>query len=239
MAIILKDLNRLDHPSVQSVIEIAEKIINENKVLDATLLYNRAKKQLKIPRKGLLNIIQMLINRKILVEGSKYTKESVLSNRNRTNIYNFIKTYLGAHFSLIRKNAFCDSEDNIGSPGQLIWHLKMLLKFNYIKKVKIQNKSIFVPIETDEEIGIFFFLLRDDLNKKIIDLLIKQDTIKRSEVHKHLNEKREKIYYRINVLIDYEIISLIEGHNIELCLNPKKKGHIIDILNNISKLNKI
>ena len=58
MAIIVKDLNRRDHPSVQGVIKIAEKIIHENKVLDATLLYNRAKKQLKIPRKGLLTIIQ-------------------------------------------------------------------------------------------------------------------------------------------------------------------------------------
>ena len=233
MAIILKDLNRLDHPSVQSVIEIAENIIHENKVLDATLLYNRAKKQLKIPRKGLLSIIQMLINRKILVEGSKYTKESVLSNRNRAKIYNFIKTHLGAHFSLIRKNAFYDNVGNIGSPGQLIWHLEMLLKFNYIKKVKIQNKTIFIPIETDEEFGILYYLLKDDLNKKIIDLLIKQDKIKRLEVHKHINEKRENIYYRINVLIDYDIISLIEEESNEIYLNPKNKDIIVKVLNKL------
>ena len=109
----------------------------------------------------------------------------------------------------------------------------MLLKFNYIKKVKIQNKTIFVPIEIDKEFGILYFLLRDDLNKNIIDLLIKQDTIKRSEVHKHLNEKRENIYYRINVLIDYDIISLIEEESNEIYLNPKNKDIIVKVLNKL------
>lgn len=239
MAIILKDLNKLDHPSIQGVIKIANRIIQENRVIDITLLYNRAKKQLKIPRKGLLSIIQMLINRKILVEGSKYTKRNVLSNQNRNRIYNFIKIYLGAHFSLIRKHAFCHSEGNLGSPGQLIWHLEMLLRFNYIKKIRIRNKTIFIPIELDEESGIMYYLLRDGLNKEIIELLIKQDTIKSSEIHKHLNKKRQKIYYRINYLIEYNIISLKEEHPRKIYLNPSKKERVIDILNNISKLNKI
>ena len=77
MAITLKGSNGLAHPSVQSVIEIAEEIISENKILDATLLYITAKRRLKIPRQGLLSIIRMLINRKILVEGSKFTKKSL------------------------------------------------------------------------------------------------------------------------------------------------------------------
>ena len=42
----------LEHPSVKQVIEIAEEILNENKILNIDSLFYRAKKRLKIPRKG-------------------------------------------------------------------------------------------------------------------------------------------------------------------------------------------
>ena len=236
MTIILKGPYGLEHPSVKSVIEIAEEILDQNKFLNTDLLYNKAKRRLKLPRKGLLTIIQLLLNKKILVEGSKFTKESVLSNPFRKNIYNFVKTHLGAHFSIIRKEIFSDLEGKIGSAGQLIWHLEMLLKFNYIKPVKFKKYTIFIPIEMDEEIGIIFFLLRDDINKKIVNLLIEQDTIKKSDVHKLINEKRENIYYRINDLMNYNIISLIEEEGKELCLNPDKKELIVQIFKKMSHL---
>ncbi|NHJ25720.1 MAG: hypothetical protein EAX89_14145, partial [Candidatus Lokiarchaeota archaeon] len=69
---IIKASEVLENPSFQGVLEIAKEIINQNKVLNTEMLYNIAKKKLNIPRKGLLSIIQTLLNRKILVEGSKY-----------------------------------------------------------------------------------------------------------------------------------------------------------------------
>ena len=71
----------LEHPSVKQVLEIAKEIIDQNKVLNVELLYNIAKKRLGIPRRGLSSIIQALLNRKILVEGSKYTRDTVMQNR--------------------------------------------------------------------------------------------------------------------------------------------------------------
>ncbi len=56
-----------DHPSVKMVLEIAEELMRRNKVLNIENLYNLAKKRLKIPRNGLLSIIQYLINKKILI----------------------------------------------------------------------------------------------------------------------------------------------------------------------------
>lgn len=67
----------LEHPSVKQVIEIAEEILNENKILNIDSLYYRAKKRLKIPRKGLNAIIQFLINNKILVNRSKFTRRTL------------------------------------------------------------------------------------------------------------------------------------------------------------------
>jgi len=192
-------------------------------VLDTELLYTLAKRRLKFPRKG-------LINKKVLVEGSKYTRDEVLNNRYRFNLYRFLTSYLGTHFSSIRKQIITDNSGTLGSSGQLIWHLEMLIKFNYVKKIKIKNYTVFLPYEIDDEIGLLHFVLRDKIYLKIIQLLISNEKLKKSEVHKLVDEKRETIYYRINNLIDFKIITL-SGEKNSLSLNSRKKDDIISIIN--------
>jgi len=229
---------KLENPSLQNVLKIAEEILSKKKMLNVEYLYKISKKRLKLPHQGLSSIIQYLLNQKILVPGSRYTKKSVLLNPYRKRIYTLIKTQLGVHFSVIRKKVFSNRESNIGSSGQLIWHLEMLLKFNYIKKVKIKNYTIFLPKEVDEELGLYYFYLREKINNRIIKFLIKVNSAKKSDIYKALNEERVNVYYRINNLIDNDIISLKEGNNKEICVNPAKREYIAKILKNISK-NKI
>ncbi|MFX1269573.1 MAG: hypothetical protein ACFFAK_16555, partial [Promethearchaeota archaeon] len=100
----------LGHPSVQQVLEIAEELVRENRVLNTRIIYNRAKHRLKIPRNGLLKIIQMLIDRHILINGSHFTRESVLSNEMRNYIYEIINTEFGIHFSEIKRKIDTVSE---------------------------------------------------------------------------------------------------------------------------------
>ena len=62
----------MEHPNVQEVIRIAEDIMSQNQILNLENLYQVAKRSLKLPRNGLLSIIQFLINKKILIEGTKF-----------------------------------------------------------------------------------------------------------------------------------------------------------------------
>ncbi len=225
----------LEHPSVKKVIEIAEAIVYENKVLNIDALYYRAKRTLKIPRKGLNTIIQFLINKKILVNRSKYIKKTVLTSDLRQKIYNFIYNNIGTHFSLLKKHF--SSEDKSQSPGELIWHLDMLLKFNYIKKLNFQKYTIFLPSEIDDESGVVYFLIKDSLNKKIINLLISNGSLKRNEIYKLLQEKRENVYYHLNVLIENKIINLNENNEIIIKSNLKKK--ILKMFSNKKEIPKI
>jgi len=220
----------IEHPTVQSVLQIAEEIMAKNQILNIENLYNIAKRRLKIPRKGLLSIIQFLINKKFLIEGSKYSRDTVLLNYLRKNIYRFIKTQGAVHFSFIRKRFNSDSEVTLTSSGQLIWHLEMLIKFKFIKKIKVGNYTVFLPTDMDEELGVIHFLLKDKLNKKIIILTYKQELIKRSEVYKILNEKRENVYYRIKNLIENDILSLKQEPNKEIFINTNKKELLDEIL---------
>ena len=110
----------------------------------------------------------------------------------------------------------------------------MLIKFNYIKKIKIKNYTVFLPYEIDDEIGLLHFVLHDEIYLKIIRLLISNKKLKKSEVHKLVNEKRETIYYRINNLIEFNIIEL-KGDSNFLILNSSKKDDIISIITALSK----
>ena len=217
----------LDHPTVKMVIEIAEEILSENKVLNVETLYNIAKKSLKIPKKGLLFIIQYLLNKKILIEGSKFSRETVLSNRIRNKIYRYIRMNPGIHFSILKKKVF---SEEAGSSGQLVWHLGLLLKFNYIKKIKVGHYSVLLPYELDEEEGRILFVLRDRINSKIIHLLIENETFIKSEIYKIIEEKREDVYYRIKNLVDHDLITYSEPSNKVLRINKNVKDVIEEIL---------
>jgi predicted transcriptional regulator len=82
------------------------------------------------------------------------------------------------------------------------------------------------------ELGIIYFLLRDKINRKIIDLLATQNSIKNSEIFKFIDEKREKVNYRLKNLIDYDLICFKEDPSKEVYLNPDKQEDVINILNN-------
>jgi len=220
----------LEHPNVKKVIEIAEEIMSKNKVLNIETLYNVAKKSLKLPRNGLLFIIQFLINKKVLIEGSKFSRETVLSNPTRRGLYYYIRANPGAHFSILRKRALSDES---GSSGQLVWHLEMLLNFNYINKIKVGNYTVFLPIEMEVDLGIINFLLRDKINRKIVDLLRTQSSIKNNEIFKIIDEKRDQVNYRLKNLISYDLICFKEDLSKEIYLNPDKQEDVINILNNI------
>jgi len=225
----------LEHPSVKQVIRIAEEILDENKILNIDTLYYRAKKRLKIPSKGLNTIIQILINNRILVNHSKFTRRTVLSNSTRKIIYNFIRRNTGSHFSLIKKIGF--SNGIAGSPGELIWHLDMLIKFNYIKKLKLKNYTIFLPFDVDDERGIIYFILQNDLYRKIIRQVLSSEPKDRAQIHKSIGENRETIYYRIQNLIEFQILEKLEDKNIKL--NPKKRDIVIQVLSEISDIREL
>jgi predicted transcriptional regulator len=193
----------LEHSSVQKVLEIAEELVKENKVLTIKILYNRAKHRLKIPRNGLLKIIQLLIDRRIIVDGSRFTRDSVLSHDIRNFIYSIIENEIGIHFSELKRKV--DSVSEI-STGQLIWHLEMLLKFDLIKKVKFTKYTIFLPIDIEDQLGIIYFLLKDEINLSILKLLSEKSNLQKSNLYETLEEEREKVYYHIKTLQDYGII---------------------------------
>jgi predicted transcriptional regulator len=228
---VISKSNGLDQPDVQAVINIAEELIRKNKLIQIDLLYKIAKRRLKLESETLLSIINLLLKKKILVEGSKLTKSSALLNQYRSEIFNFIKTYPGVHFSVIKRETIPE-----GSSGQFIWHINVLLKFYFIKEVKIKNYTLFIPTDMDDEFGTFFFLLRDKINLKIVKYLDKNEPFEVAQIPNKILESKGSVYYHIKTMKDYNVLyskkNDITG-NKEVWLNPEKKPLFIQIANNI------
>jgi len=228
----------LDHPSVKKVIKIALELTKEKKLITSEVLYNRAKQELQIPKGGLITIIQMLLNKKILIEGSVHMKMTVLFNKNRHTLYQLVKTHIGAHFSFLKAKLSEINQKEIGV-GQLKWHLEKLIAFNLIRKVKVMNYIIFLPIEFSDEEAILHFVLRDDLNKEIVEFLIDHEPVKRTDLYKEFNGDRGRIYYRINKLIEMKIISALSNNENYISLNSEKQEVLIEVINAGSCIRKL
>ena len=135
-------------------------------------------------------------------------------NRLRKKILEYIRLNGCAHFSILRKEVISERDGNLGSSGQLVWHLEMLMKFNYIKKIKLGNFTVFLPIEMEVELGIIYFLLKDN-----------------SELYKLIDENRGKVNYRLKNLSYYGLIYFKEDSSKEVYLNSDKQEDVINILN--------
>jgi predicted transcriptional regulator len=216
----------VEEPLTQQLLQIAEElIIRKNRILSPELLYNCAQRRLKRPRHELIQVIQWLFGKRVLIEGSKLTRELVLRNLNRRKIYKFIEKHISVTFSRLKLGL-----TDIGSPGQLIWHLQMLMKFKYIRRFKFKKYSLFTPIEIDEDMAILIFLLEDEINKKIITLLLEYGSLRRTEFYEALKASRQLIYYHINILIEAGLITQKQEANGKIELNSFKYESIMRVI---------
>lgn len=226
----------LENPNVQKIIEITKEFIKKNQILKVKKIYNIAVRSLDISTRDILEIIQFLNNKKILIDGSKHTRDTILLNLYRKKMLNVIDCYNGATFSYLREKIFTDRS---GSAGQLLWHINMLLKFKYIKKIKVGNYSLFLPMDLDDDLGKLCFFMKDDLNRIIINLFMNHKKIKKPQVYKEINFKRENVNYRLKILIDHQILIYKDESTKEICISERMKEFLLENLTKIKFNNKL
>ncbi|MBY9006975.1 MAG: hypothetical protein KGD63_09460 [Candidatus Lokiarchaeota archaeon] len=217
----------LENHYVQKIISIAQQMIRENKPMKIEKLYNKSIKELDINSNELFKIIQYLVNQKVLIDGSKHTRNTILSNSYRNKLYQVISENHGASFNFLRKKVFSNTS---GSGGQLIWHLQMLIKFNYIKKIKINNYTVFIPYDMDTELGKLFFFMKDGLNEKIINIINNQEKIRKPDVYKILDESRSNVNYRIKNLLEHDILKVIDNTTKIVSIHPNIEKKLTQII---------
>ncbi len=140
---------------------------------------------ININREGIETILKSLVNKKLIVEGSKLTKDMVLLNITRENIFNYIKKNPGCFFLKIVK------ELNLPY-NVVIWHLEILTEFQFVKKEAYESHEIYFDFNLDLKRAKKNFLAFNEKSKKIIEYLNKIDegitkNQLASELKMHLN----------------------------------------------------
>lgn len=160
-------------------------------------------------------ILKNLIKKKYIFPSTKLVRDNILEVPLRKEIYQHIQRNPGININEI-KRAF-----NIGS-NQVLWHLKFLDKFQFIRCMKIQNQTAFFKFELDISNDKIYFYLRKKNVKKIIKLLENErealSSTKISEklkIHYNTTKKYLVILSNLNLILiikkddnDYNYFSL-------------------------------
>ncbi|MFX1385241.1 MAG: hypothetical protein ACFFBP_22735 [Promethearchaeota archaeon] len=234
----ISGIQDLDQMEIRAVLEVAKELVYKNRVVKIEVLFNIAKRRLKLKSLGLKLILKYLFENKILVEGSKIIKSEVLSNEMRALIYKFIQKYPGVNFSALKNNLtseFDEYDIKMGT-GQLIWHVEILMKYEFLRKIEFKKYTLYFPYIMDPEHAKYYFLLRDQINRKIIKTLIEKDSLKQADIPNIINELKGSVYYHIKSLKKENILnSETRSGALEVWLNQEKRALIIEILDEIEQ----
>lgn len=189
-------INLQEHEKL--VLQIVYEFLNKNREFNIQkvipFIHSRIRHtSINLNYQGIYEVLNSLLKKKILVEGSKLSRNDILKNKTRKLIYNFIQENPGTHFSKITK------ELNL-SNHVVVWHLSMLLKFKFIKKNSIDNNEVFFDI---------------DMNQLDVELIYYKNHEKSREIITYLKENNigvsktriaEDLHIHINTLSKYLIM---------------------------------
>lgn len=129
------------------VFNIVRKYLNKKRVFNLEKMVPYIHSQLvrssiNINLNGILIILEKLTEKKMILEGSKFTRDEILINSNRKIIYDYIVKHPGACYNQILTKL--NFKNHV-----LSWHLDTLLKFQFIKTLKISNRRIYFKFDMD------------------------------------------------------------------------------------------
>ncbi|MHA1147925.1 MAG: winged helix-turn-helix transcriptional regulator [Promethearchaeota archaeon] len=159
-----------------------------------------SKRSLNLNNKGIKQIIKQLIKKKLIVEGSRLTKDELMDNDRRRIIYEYICENPAVYpHQIISK---------LEIPNHIVvWHLNVLLDFNLIKKLRVDNHDTFYESSLSPYEAKISYYIRHKKCKKIINhLRTNNEGISKTQMSKELGIHPSTIRKYINKL---ELIQLV------------------------------
>lgn len=162
------DLYSLTHTEME-VYRIVKEYLSKNRFLEIEKIVPFINSRLirdssGLNSNGIYKILNDLANKQVIVNGSKYTKEDVLINENRVSMYNAIINNPGIHFMRL--------VTLLGMSKYLVkWHINMLLKFNFIRKKKIENRQIYFSSDLEPHKAEMLHFISSEKAQKILQFL--------------------------------------------------------------------
>lgn len=168
---------------------------------------------ININKQGIEEILKSLVQKNLLVEGSKLSYENILSNFKRIQIYNFILKNPGTYFNKIVKQLKLSNH-------VVVWHLNMLEKFNYIKKESLDNHDIYFDTDLELEVVKKIYFSSKKKSREIINhLKTYNEGITKTQISNDLNMHPNTVTKYLNVLLENDLVIKERISNKDLYFN--------------------
>jgi predicted transcriptional regulator len=154
---------------------------------------------INISTEGVRKILISLTNKKLIVEGSKLLKNEILNNKKRNDIYKFVVENPGTYFNRIVHELHLSNHI-------VVWHLNMLLKFDFICKEMLENHEIYFETCTEIDNMKLKYFKTKEKSQKIISFM-KNDNIGISKTN-----LSQELKMHMNTLAKY--LNLLEKFNV-------------------------
>ncbi|KKK88226.1 hypothetical protein LCGC14_2745310 [marine sediment metagenome] len=158
---------------------------------------------------GIKAVINSLMEKNIIVEGSKLTRNEILLNSNRKQIYDFIIENPGVH-----RNKLARKVDL--STYLIKWHVSMLIKFNLIREQKLSNFTAYFDSSLRQENDLLLHTISRDKCVRIINFLeINKEGSTKNQISKELNMHFNTISNYLKKMDKFSLLERKKVNNIE------------------------
>ncbi len=142
--------------------------------------------------------------------------EDIFENENRRKIIRYILAEPGIHYNDLQRKCSL-------TPGQIRWHLNILLEYHIIKKDRLGQYTIFSPNISDLEYENYNKkVIRSKTSLDILDMIEEKPGVIPSDLANNLDLKKSTISYHINKLKKKGFIySRKEGRELKIFLYEK------------------
>lgn len=192
-------------PQERIVLEIVQNYLSKNRQFDIDdiipyISYYLRRTSNKLNYEGIKSVLKSLINKNFLIEGSKLTNDDVLKNDKRKKIYHHILKKPGIYFNkLVNDLGF--------STHVVVWHLNILIKFNFIKKRIFNKHEIYFDSNVDITDAKFSFYISHDKSQNIIQYLQQNNIgLTKTKLSKALNMHPNTLSKYLLILERLEVI---------------------------------
>ena len=155
------------------VLNIVQDYLNQTRYFNMNKIIPFINSKLKLNSvdlnyRAIEEILRSLVKKKLIDEGTKFTKMDVLKNKTRHQIYNFILRHPGVYFNTIAK------ELKVNKPV-IVWHINMLIRFEFITREEFENHEIYFDSNLNAKDRKFRYFASKEESKRIMKYLKEND----------------------------------------------------------------
>ena len=211
---IMIDTKQYQLSSMESnLLEIIHEYLENNRTFNLEKIipfinHRTSQMSIDINNKGIKIVLESLLKKKLIVEGSKLTQEEILKNKKRRKILEFILNNPGANFNKIVKTTdICNH--------LVAWHLNMLIKFGIINKTQLKNeREIYFSQELEPDQAVKLHFLSKKKCKRIFQYIKKDDMgVLKTHLVDNLNFHPHTIEKYLNILLEFQLVVMKKESN--------------------------